>query len=68
MKSLFISYSARWLSLSLALGVLTFALPVNAQTGLHSLPTHHVPKVVLNGKAAVVKAATPTKLIHQYPH
>lgn len=54
MKSLFISYSARWLSLSLALGVLTFALPVNAQTGLHTFLAHQVRKVVSTGQAKAI--------------
>lgn len=54
----------RWFSLGLAAGILSFALPLNAQATLHSLATHDVPEVVLNGKAVPVKKAEATKLIH----
>lgn len=64
MKSLFISYSARWLSLSLALGVLTFALPVNAQTGLHRFLTRQVRKVVSNGQAKMIGRLPISRSMH----
>ncbi len=64
MKSLFISYSARWLSLTLALGALLLSSPAHSQTVLHPLPTRHVPQVVLKGTATPVGILKATNIMH----
>lgn len=64
MESLFISHPVRWLSLSLALGALLLSSPAHSQTVLRSLPTRHVPQVVLKGTATPVGILKTTKIMH----